>query len=261
LLVPEEGKLLATTASSGGIGSLWVITILGEGPPRLIRQAAGWPAISPDGRLMAFVDESRGRDETEIWVSGINGDGAQKLVPWEARYRVSGAVWSPDGTWIAYLKLPELHRVGLLNGGQAPGSPSLSTMEVRPSGGGPARGVLSEPTLPAPNALNCWGERCLAWLPDWRLVFLVTEGPAVRSIGGKGSLWSIRMKLGAARVGDPQPLSGPYADFVPANLTASADGRRLAFQKIRDQNDVDVGELGRDDNTLIAARPPRCGYA
>jgi Tol biopolymer transport system component len=54
---------------------LWVINLLGEATPRLLIGDAAESAISPDGRLIAFM---RGEPLT-LWVSGINGEAPRKL--------------------------------------------------------------------------------------------------------------------------------------------------------------------------------------
>ena len=65
------------------------------------------PAISPDGRWIAYAARPQG-DETRIYIKGIDGKGLQAISS-------PGAIslfpaWSPDGKSLAYLEV-EAHRV------------------------------------------------------------------------------------------------------------------------------------------------------
>jgi DNA-binding winged helix-turn-helix (wHTH) protein len=52
---PEGGKLLATRRTSvAKETSLWMIAVVGEAPPKMLREETSSPAISPDGKLLAF---------------------------------------------------------------------------------------------------------------------------------------------------------------------------------------------------------------
>jgi serine/threonine protein kinase len=77
---PEGGKLLASVDSSTGSQDIWVITVLGAAPPRLLYQHGVQPTISPDGRMLAFAGSKFGEGSREIWVGGINGETPRKLV-------------------------------------------------------------------------------------------------------------------------------------------------------------------------------------
>jgi serine/threonine protein kinase len=71
---PDGAKLLAGVNKKDA-GGPWAINLLGEAAPHLLNGDAAQPAISPDGRLLAFV---RGEPLT-LWVSGINGEAPRKL--------------------------------------------------------------------------------------------------------------------------------------------------------------------------------------
>jgi eukaryotic-like serine/threonine-protein kinase len=239
---PEGGKLLGTVAAANVSTEMWSIAIVGSAPPRLVRPAAWAQSISPDGKAIAFSDWSRGPKEKELWVCGINGDVARKLVAEEAAYDLSSAVWSPDSRWIAYFKSPKWNSK----------APVPTVIEVRPAGGGPAKTLFSESSLPRSTLTGEAGG--LAWLPDWRLVFSVREAPATPALPAKGSLWFIPVKRSTADAGKPARLAGGWEDILPQNLAASADGRFLTFTKVRITQDVYVGELAKEDGALKAAR-------
>jgi len=234
---PEGGRLLATMQSSGGIYSTWVITVLGEVPPRMLFQPGAYSGISPDGRLIAF-ERGIGGFSKEVWVCGINGEAARQLVPEEEKHTVRSPVWSPDERWIAYWK--------------SKADAAAGSIEIRPSGGGPARTLLSESTLPKSNSIDCW-KGCLAWSPDWRLVFFVGDAPESPSAPAKASLWEVLVDRITAKAGKPKRLLN-LADFHPGDLTITADGRRLAFLKRLIHPDVYLGELEGDGRSLKAPR-------
>ena len=153
---PDGGKLLAGVCKKDG-GELWAINLLGEAAPHLLNGDAAQPAISPDGRLLAF---SRG-DPMTLWVSGINGEAPRKLGE-DGQFVVSPA-WSPDGRWIAYVSWKAASEFW---------NPAI---EVRPAGGGPAKTLVTDSILP--KAGPCAGppSPCLQWLPDWRLLFTARQ--------------------------------------------------------------------------------------
>jgi serine/threonine protein kinase/Tol biopolymer transport system component len=238
--LPEGGKLLAEKLENPG-RSLWVVTVLGEEPPRKLRDHAAEVAISPDGRMMAFASGGR-HDNAEIWVSGINGDSPQKLVA-EQSGAIASPVWSPDGKWIAYWRGED---VPLGNRQQTSGA-----IEVRPATGGPAKTVVSQSNLPAPNVLSCsW--KCLCWSPDGRLIFSAAQTSESHLSQKKYSLWQVLVDPLKDKIsGEPVRISA-WTDSRVVDLTITADGRQLAFVKTKFHQDVYVGELEHDVTRLKA---------
>jgi Tol biopolymer transport system component len=244
---PDGGKLLARATIPEGT-SLWVITILGEAVPRLLYRRGATTSISPDGQSVAFVGVNFRTEnfDQELWVGGINGETPRKLVTAEEDQHVYSPTWSPDGQWIAYVRKWKT----------AQGSES-SAIEARPAGGGPAKTLLSESSLPKSSSLchitagTC---RCLSWSPDWRLVFSATQAAESPSGHESYSLWDVPVgpPTGEA-AGKPERLA-QWSDFGPADLAITADGKRLSFLKSRDWQDVYLGELGPDGASM---KPPR----
>ena len=250
---PEGDKLLATLSTSSLTSDgIWVITLFGDAPPRLIRENADRPAISPEGRSMAFVDSWN----KELWVSGINGDAQRKLVAEEEGQTIESPVWSPDSRWVAYYR----SRTGTTDATE-------SYIEVRPAEGGTAKILVSQSSLPASASFThpCWGN-CLAWSPDWRLIFAVREGSEAalaeaseetsRILGispSKGSLWEILVNRSTVQAGKPKELA-ELADFDAGDVSIAADGRRLAFLKKSDRLNFYVSELQKNGSRLKAPR-------
>ena len=239
---PDGGKLLAEAASPKDV-DLWVITILGEAAPHLLYRQGLDSAISPDGRLIAFV---RANDEVAVWVGGINGEAPRKLAEAEQDQSMVSPVWSPDGRWIAYVSWRKASQGSW-----------TSAIEVRPVGGGAAKALLSESSLPKSGSfcyVNGWPAPCLRWSPDWRLLFFARQPAESPSGQEKYSLWDVPVERRTGEAaGKPERLA-QWSDFYPMDLTITSDGKRLSFLKNRDWDDVYLGELAPDGASMKAPR-------
>jgi dipeptidyl aminopeptidase/acylaminoacyl peptidase len=109
---------------------LWQVPTDGSAPPRQLTQ--GWrdsgPAVSPDGRWLAFVravrdEPARDADprtakvgKPQVWVMPIDGGEARRLT--DHPLGVDRApVWSPDSSRLAYTaRVPEQGRYGTVPG-------------------------------------------------------------------------------------------------------------------------------------------------
>ncbi len=240
---PEGGKLLADFVAPEGY-AIWVIPVTGGEPPRRVYSPGVFPAISPDGRSIAFINGNLDTFGAELWVSGLDGSAPRKLATGNGWRPFSSPIWSPDGRWIAYLR-NEAPKEGLMS----------TAVEVRPAGGGPARTLAPGSSLPQhPAGWSPWWGAAV-WSPDWRLIFAIING----------GLWEIRVDPTTCEArGKPEQLAPPVlAPAVSAaqgsvdwegSLSVSADGKRLAFMKAYYLQTVDVGELGRGGSSLQGAR-------
>jgi dipeptidyl aminopeptidase/acylaminoacyl peptidase len=68
-------------------------------------ETVGGPEISPDGKLIVFsrgfVDKLKDQGRANLWM--VNSDGSRLRELTSGPWRDNGAVWSPDGTRIAFL--------------------------------------------------------------------------------------------------------------------------------------------------------------
>ncbi len=81
---------------------IWSISTDGSSLKDLTRTTGGnfAPAISPDGRKIAFASDRPGDPNTEIYIMNVDGSGVRRLTDSGAG---SGTpTWSPDGTQILY---------------------------------------------------------------------------------------------------------------------------------------------------------------
>ena len=161
---PDSTQLLAAWSSSQATKmGLWVLSILG-GNPRQVSDE-GWSAsVSPDGSQIAYL-KSAGFGETgqEIWLMRADGTDQRKIISLSEDGTVfASPAWSPDGRWIAYVKL----RYGPYNN---EAWIELFNLEHR------TRSVaVAEPRL----------DWALKWLADGRLLYSVDEPPPSHSRHG-----------------------------------------------------------------------------
>ena len=226
---PEGGKLLVTAL--GEETSIWVVTVLGQAAPQMLRRQAFGPAISRDGGSIAFLSGARHAPK-DIWVSGLNGEAPRKLAAEGEDQRLGGPVWSPDGRWIAYWR--EIKK--------GPDSFDRS-IELQPAAGGPSRTIVSDSTLPKSNTLECEAGGCLCWSADWRLIFSVADHSQPSQ--PQSSLWQVGVDSAKAEVSQAPAQLARLGDMAPAYMTITGDGKSLELTKTRFHQDVYVGELDR----------------
>jgi len=94
---PDGTRLLATvTGLQPNVDSVWVISILGQSPVKLL-DGGNQAAVSPDGSQIVFV---RGKGK-ELWLMAANGELPHRILVAANEY-LAGPVWGWDGRHIAY---------------------------------------------------------------------------------------------------------------------------------------------------------------
>ena len=241
---PDGGKLLAGAFTAQG-PDLWVITIMGDAAPHLLYRHALSPAISLDGQSIAFVGANfeTGEVMQDVLVGGIGGESPRKLATGEA-FSLGSPAWSPDGRWIAYAKRWKT----------AQGSWSKA-IEVRPAGGGSAKTLVSESSLPKSSS-PCYAVfgPCLSWSPDWRLVFSASQAAEPPAGHESYSLWEVPVEPGTGAAAAKPEWLAQWSDSGADTLAITADGKRLSFLKGRIWQDVYLGELSPHGASM---KPPR----
>jgi serine/threonine protein kinase/Tol biopolymer transport system component len=242
---PDGGSLIVVLLTAEG-RDIWALTLLGEATPRLLYRRAAYPAISPDGRSIAFVSWTGLFDRPgELLIGGMHGEAPRKLAAIGADEGISGPVWSPDSRWIAYVRKSNTTK-----------GPSAA-IEVRPAAGGPAKTILSESTLPESIMVELPFpfQASLIWSPDWRLLFSAGSGQVLTwPPRGRFSIWSIPIEPRKAEPAGKLERVTQWSDSFSYSLTVSADGKRLSYLKMYGWDDMYLGELGPGGTSM---KPPR----
>lgn len=223
---PDGGELLLTRWTAEGF-SLWVVAVVGQAPPQLLRKDAAAAAISPDGKSIAFWSGALYQPE-DLWVSGINGETPHKIaaaVPVDSPNSLS---WSPDGKWIAYFdwNSPKSGAGGF-------------TIEARPASGGASKLLVSNADLTKPLALGVY---CLYWSPDWRLIFEVADASSLPQ-HRQYSLWQVHVDSAGLRPSQSPRELTTLRESAFQSLTAAHNGKKLAVLESRIHQDVYLAEL------------------
>jgi Tol biopolymer transport system component len=104
-----QGKTLAFSSIENDEQHIQTISVEGGVPTQMTDMLSREPAISPDGRLIAFVeDKMHGIGGGGLWVMPASG-GPQILVA-EAG-KASSPVWSPDARKIAYVDFSDEKKI------------------------------------------------------------------------------------------------------------------------------------------------------
>lgn len=154
------------------------------------------PALSPDGKRVAFAWNGEKEDNFDIYVKPVDAGEPVRLTTDPAP---DGApVWSPDGNFIAF------RRITGDKGG----------FYIVPAAGGPERKVADIPTLPSHRG---WPD--LDWAPDGKSLIVVDTSAT------PAGLASVSLATGEKRILTVPPVKS-FGDGGPR---VSPDGKWLAF--------------------------------
>jgi serine/threonine protein kinase/Tol biopolymer transport system component len=233
--VPGGDKLLTVAADPEG-WNIWEIPVLGQSEPKLLFRNGWNPAVSPDGRTVAFTNSDYGRTDREIWIAGWGGNSPRRFAEAQPNEHLMYPLWSPDGRWLAYISEK-----------QSLSRSESSTILAQPAVSGPARVLLADSDLPKQHRLSPSSNAGFAWCSDGRLVFPVADRTKEFSARTNFSLWHVRVDATTGHViGKPSQLTED-SNFRLWNTTCAADGRRLSVIKNRTWNDIYVAQLYSDE--------------
>ncbi len=190
-------------AEHGEKTGIWVINVL-SATPRQVRGDAEGAVASPDGALIAFRHST---GQGAVSVVDVSGEHVRPLLTAEPNETFGKLEWSPDGKRVAAI----VRRAG---------DPSVSIDAVDLDTRKRSE-LVRQPNL-----------RTFVWLPDGRLLF-VTQGheqgdlAVLHELAPRGN--ERRLDLGS--------------DVAPADISSSADGKRLVLIRSKVQSDVYAGEM------------------
>ena len=155
---------------------------------------------------------------------GAHGESAHKILAAESEATIRGVAWSPGGSRLAYrYRSDEGNRTEIM---------------VRSCD----RDGNNQTTIVRDNRLDAF-----TWLSAERFIYSRnTESGSTES----DNLWELRVdsRSGASQ-GQPRQLTD-WSGFSVSSLSASSDGKRLAFLRGNDHASVFVGDLGGKESGL-----------
>jgi Tol biopolymer transport system component len=262
--VPAPISLTTSTGFSPRLGPNYLLYISAQGTSESIWKLAngtgtelwsgqgahvfGGPAISPDGRYVAFSVRQNGR--TLLYV--MQADGANARVVTDSLDLQGAPAWSPDGQSITSAAedhgVPHLFRVPVDGRSWIPFVQEYSVDPVwAPDGSfvvysGPdigtrfsVKAVTAEAAAhPLPALTLTRGARHLAFLPGGRSLVLL------RGEIQHKNLWLIDLETGAER-----QLTNLPPDFDIRDFDISPDGREVVLERVQERSDVVQLDLPR----------------
>ncbi len=210
------------------------------------------PALSTDGAHIAFTVQSRGK--TWLYVMRSDGSGARRLVQ---ELDVRGApAWSPDGKWIAIAALhggePRLFKVPAAGGTAVALTDEYALDPVwSPSGRFLVYTAADVGTAFEVHAINADGAphimpRITLRRGSRRLAFLGADEQTLVILKGELSrkeFWAVDLRSGAERA-----LTDLGPGQVIGDFDVAADGRRIVFDRAREEADIALIELTQRDS-------------
>jgi Tol biopolymer transport system component len=110
--ISPDGRTLAYSSVNNDEIHIYSISVKGGIPRKLVESEAREPAFSPDGKMIAYVENKElGRWGGGLWTVPSSG-GNPNLVA-EA-VNASSPVWSPDGSKIAFLDYNEQNKINII---------------------------------------------------------------------------------------------------------------------------------------------------
>jgi len=237
------GVLLSVVLAIGG--TVWFrLAGLGTGPPALSARTVPLtsfpgserdPALSPDGKQVAFVWDAEADGDFEVYVKLVAGGTPLRLTA--NRFQESHPTWSPDGSRIAFLRpTPDGHAI----------------FEV-PALGGPERKLgQSAASVGVSWSYGLSWSSGLAWSPDGKSLAIRDKGSAQDPAG---------IFLLSTETGEKRKLTSPPAQFAGDGFPAfSPDRQTLAFTRAPSIQVCDIYVLPLPGGLTSVGEPRRLTF-
>jgi len=263
---PAAARISLTTSTgfSPRLGPNYLLYVSATGTSESIRKAAngtdtelwsgpgarvfGGPAISPDGKYVAFSVRQHGQTLLHV----MQADGTNARIVADSLDLQGAPAWAPDGQSITSAAddhgVPHLFRVPV--DGRSP-APLVQEYSVDPAWAPDGRFVVySGPDIgttfsvkavtaeaaahPLPTLSLTRGARHLAFLPGGRALVLL------RGEIQHKNLWLIDLETGAER-----QLTNFSPDFDIRDFDISPDGREVVLERVQERADVVLLDLPR----------------
>ena len=230
---PDSAHLIVAMSAPGLSPSLWEISTLGGNPRKLI-DSGRFPAVSPDGRQIAYINGQKMGNQ--IWLMETDGEQPRKLVGDEGDF-FGSVTWSPDGSRIAYIRGRLTNAYGLSGVIEYVNVGDRQKDDRQKDDRQKAVNVADRPSnvLYQLNGSGWFSSISgpLAWASDGRLIYAQAEPPP-RQLDS--NLWSISLDPGGHPTGTPIRLTDDSGSV--SSISISADAKRIAYVKGVPQPDV-----------------------
>jgi eukaryotic-like serine/threonine-protein kinase len=232
---PDSAHLTLALAFPGKPLSGWVMPILG-GAPQKLGDDMRIDGVSSDGTQIVFRRLSSMLGDREVWLMGPRGESAHRILLASGESVFTTAVWSPTGARIAFERLSGRinHLTVTLETCDLTGASKTTLLSFEESG--PLTGGLPP----------------FVWLPSGRLIY--SRWSMEQGGGDNANLWELAVDPGTGVPhGKPRQLT-QWSGFDMRSLTATADGKRLAFVRDNTYSSVFVGDLANSGDRLLNLR-------
>ena len=216
---PDNVHIIVALSAPGHPSGLRELSALG-GSARKLLEDGNRPAVSPDGKEIAFIVASK--LPQELWLMELDGSESRKLLGDEGD--LFGTVaWSPDGTTLGYTHAKLDY-----------GDDRNEAIEILQVHGQNRTGAAVH--------LGRWRftglEGPLAWAPDGHLIYTTMEQSPNPP---DSNLWSIEVNRRGKPTGVPVRLTSDTGDVF--SISTTADGKRITYLKGVRQPNVYVAEI------------------
>ena len=224
---PDSTGFIASVAIPGRPVSLWSVPARGGTPQKIadVEDMVGAGKISPDGSHIAYGKRRSALGAHEIWLMGSHGESPHRILTADNRTPFGVIAWSPAGKRIAYsLALPQ-------------GDLLVQSCDLNGA---------NQTTILRDNALAA-----LAWIAPGRFIY---SRSTQRGSARTGDLWELSVD---EEQGVPHGKSRRLTDwsgYSMHNLSATADGKRLAFLRSAHHASALVGDLAGNGTRLLNTR-------
>jgi serine/threonine protein kinase/Tol biopolymer transport system component len=223
---PDSTGFIVSVAIPGSPVSVWSVAARGGTPQKIadVEDMVGTGKISPDGSYIVYGKRGSALGAHELWLMGPHGESPHKILTADDRSPFGVIAWSPAGKRIAYSHpLPQA---------------SLLVQSCDLNG-------ANQTTILLDGAL--FG---LTWITGGRFIY---SRSTQRATARAGDLWELNVDEQGVPHGKSRRLmdwSGYSMDY----LSATADGKRLAFLRNTHHASVLVGDLAEAGTRLLKLR-------
>ena len=227
-----DGTRFLTNATIEQHTSIWVVSAMGGAPHKIRHEATAW-SVSPDGSKVVFTTNTGSLGDREVWLMGPNSEQPEKLLAANDGSSFAAVKWSPDGDRLAYLRL----RLIQTRQHEDRFEISIETCDLK---GQSPSAVFSSSTV-----------RDFHWVSPGRIIYSRAD---TEPNGKSDNFWEVPVdpRTGEA-VGQPHRFTN-WPSYHIDDITATADGKRLAFHRWSAQSGVYIGQLGRGGTSISTPR-------